>query len=147
MSLEHKTDVQGNSQVIKRPLVINVSDDLTLSKEHSGATLLLDAATGATITLPALDYDLKFKFVVGAAFATDNWVVASAEGDNINGGIADMGTTVAAVIASGEDQINFVASAETIGDWVEIWSDYDNSQWIVNGVCFANGGITATDPA
>ena len=119
----------------------------TLTKGDSGKTFILDAAAGATVTLPALADGLKFKFIVGAAFATTNWVIKSAEGDNINGIIMDMGATVAGVPAAGEDQINFVASAETIGDYIELICDYSNSQWLVSGACAANGGITATDPA
>ena len=119
----------------------------TLTAADSGKVFILDAAAGATITLPALAEGLKFKFVVGANFATSNWVIDSAEGDNINGIISDMGTTVAGVPAVGEDQINFVNSAESIGDWVELVCDYSNSQWLVSGACALNGGITATDPA
>lgn len=119
----------------------------TLTAADSGKVYVLDAAAGATVTLPALAEGLVFKFVVGAAFATTNWVIASAEGDNINGIIADMGSTVAGVPAAGEDQINFVASAETVGDYVELVCDYANSQWLVTGMCATNGGITATDPS
>jgi|DEB0MinimDraft_4_1074332.scaffolds.fasta_scaffold35987_2 hypothetical protein len=119
----------------------------TLTAADSGKVFILDAAAGATITLPALAEGLKFKFVVGANFATSNWVIDSAEGDNINGIISDMGSTVAGVPAVGEDQINFVNSAESIGDWVELVCDYSNSQWLVSGACALNGGITATDPS
>jgi hypothetical protein len=124
-----------------------VSAAETLKVTDSGKTILLDAAAGATITLPALGYGLRFRFQVAAAFATSNWVIDSAEGDNINGLISDMGATPAVVLAAGEDQINFVATAESIGDYIDIFADYDNSQWIVNGMCGVNGGITATDPS
>jgi len=119
----------------------------TLTAADSGKVFILDAAAGATVTLPALAEGLKFKFVVGANFATSDWVIDSAEGDNINGIISDMGSTVAGVPAVGEDQINFVNSAESIGDWVELVCDYSNSQWLVSGACALNGGITATDPS
>lgn len=124
-----------------------VSAALTLTKADSGKTFILDAAAGKTITLPTLADGLNFKFIIGAAFATDNWIIDSVEGDNINGLILDMGSTVAGVIAAGEDQINFVASAETIGDYVTLVADLGNSQWIVSGACAINGGITVTDPS
>ena len=108
---------------------------------------ILDAAAGKTITLPPLKEGLRYKFIVGAAFATTNFIIKSSEGDNINGIIADMGSTPAGIVAAGEDQINFVASAELVGDYVEFICDFGNSQWLVNGVCGVNGGITATDPA
>lgn len=119
----------------------------TLTAADSGTVYFLDAAAGATVTLPALADGLHFKFIVGAAFATTPWIIDSAEGDNINGIISDMGATVAGVPAAGEDQINFVESAETIGDWIELVADSGNSQWLVSGACTANGGITATDPS
>ena len=119
----------------------------TLTAEDSGKVLILDATDGATITLPAIKAGMRFKFVVGSTFANTNWIVDSAEGDNINGIISDMGSTVAGVPAAGEDQINFVASAETVGDWIELIADDYNSQWFVSGACSANGGITATDPS
>jgi hypothetical protein len=137
----------SNDVLRQRGEVEVISAAQTLTAADSGKVFVLDAAAGATVVLPALEEGLKFKFVVGAAFATTNWVIDSAEGDNINGIIADMGATVAAVLASGEDQVNFVATAETIGDHVELIADYANSQWLVSGVCGANGGITVTDPS
>lgn len=119
----------------------------TLVPNDSGKIFFLDAAAGATVTLPPIAAGMRFKFVVASAFATSNWVVASSEGDNINGIIASMGSTVAGVPASGEDQINFVASAEAIGDYIDIVADAANSQWIVTGMCATDGGITATDPS
>ncbi len=119
----------------------------TLTSADDGKTCFLDGTVGATVTLPALAAGARLKFVVTSAFATSNWVVDSAEGDNISGFIADMGTTVAGVVAAAEDQINFVATAETVGDWIELVADNTNSQWIVSGMCGTNGGITATDPS
>lgn len=118
----------------------------TLVAADSGKVFYLNAAAGATVTLPAVTTTgWRAKFVVAAAFATTPWVIASAEGDNISGIIMDMGVTVAGVPAAAEDFINFVESAETIGDWIEIYSD--GTSWHVTGACAANGGITATDPA
>ena len=114
----------------------------TLTKADSNKVFILDAAAGVTVTLPALADGLRFKFIVGAAFATTNFVIASAEGDNINGIIADLGATPAGIPASGEDQINFVASAETIGDYIEIYSDGTN--YYVNGFGAGTGSITFT---
>lgn len=137
----------SNDVVRQRGPVAVIAAVTTLTAANSGTTYILDAAAGATVTLPALAEGLNFKFIVGAAFATTNWVVASAEGDNISGVIADMGATPAGVLAGAEDQVNFVASAETVGDYIELVCDFANSQWVVSGMCGANGGITATDPA
>jgi hypothetical protein len=139
------TNVSSDSQRLKTVEVLSAAQTLTAA--DSGKVFILDAAAGKTITLPALAEGLNFKFIVGAAFATDNWVIDSAEGDNINGAISDMGTTVANVPAVGEDQVNFVASAESIGDNIELIADYANSQWLLSGRCAINGGITVTDPS
>ena len=125
-----------------------ISADRTLTASDTGKVFILDATEGKTITLPAVSIDgWNAKFIVGALFATTNWIVDSAEGDNINGFIADMGGTVVMIPAAAEDQINFVASAEAIGDSIEIIADAGNTQWIVSGSCAVNGGITATDPS
>ena len=127
---------------------IAISAAYTVKASDNGAIYTLDGTAGAAITLPALAKGLRYKFVVAAAFATTNWVVSSSEGDNINGLLVDLaGVGVSGVAASGEDQVNFVASAESIGDYVELIADVDNSQWIVNGMCLLQGGITFTDPA
>ena len=114
----------------------------TLTAADSGKTFILSAAAGATITLPALKAGIHFKFIVGAAFATTDWIIDSAEGDNIEGLLIVNG---ASVVASGEDQINFVNSAETVGDHVEFACDGTN--WFVTGAGNSAGSITATDPA
>lgn len=137
----------SNPKLNERRTVEVLSAVKALDVSDSGKVFILDAAAGATVTLPALVAGFNAKFVTGAAFATTNWVIASNEGDNINGVIIDMGGTPVAIPAVGEDQINFVATAEAIGDYVEFIADADNSQWIVSGVCATNGGLTATDPA
>lgn len=114
----------------------------TLTAADSGKTFILKAAAGATVVLPALKAGVHFKFIIGSAFATTNWVIDSAEGDNIEGLLIVDGESVS---ASGEDQINFVNSAETVGDHVEF--SCDGTNWFVTGAGAAAGGITATDPS
>lgn len=134
----------SNDTLRARAEVETITGAQTLTAADSGKVFILDAAAGATVTLPALAAGLNFKFFVGAAFATTNWVVASSEGDNITGNIIVNG---AAVPAAAEDQINFVNTAETVGDFIELYADNGNSQWIVYGIGNATGAITATDPA
>jgi hypothetical protein len=145
--MSRTTNYTSNGYQRDRKEVDTIAAATTLTAGDSGKTFILDAAAGAIVTLPALAPGLNFKFVVGLAFATTPWVIDSAEGDNISGFIADMGSTPAVVVAAAEDQINFVESAETVGDWVEFIADSGNSQWLVSGACAANGGITATDPS
>ena len=117
---------------------------VTLTGADSGNTFFLDAAAGFTITLPSIAEGYNFRFIVASTFITTNFIIDSAEGDNITGNLIVAG---AAVPAAAEDQINFVATAETVGDFIELVADATNSQWIVYGVGNASGSITATDPA
>ena len=114
----------------------------TLTAADSGTTYILKAAEGKTITLPALKSGINFKFIVGSAFDTSDWVIDSAEGDNIEGLLIVNGASVA---ASGEDQINFVNSAETVGDHVSL--SCDGTNWFVSGAGNSAGSITVTDPS
>lgn len=114
----------------------------TLTAADSGTTYILKAAAGATVTLPALKSGINFKFIVGSAFATTDWIIDSAEGDNIEGLLIVNGASVA---AAGEDQINFVNSAETVGDHVSL--SCDGTNWFVSGAGNAAGSITVTDPS
>lgn len=122
--------------------VETISSATTLKAADSGKWFKLNNSTGVTVTLPALKSGLQFKFIVAANFATSNFIIDSAEGDNIEGVLVVNG---ASVVASGEDQVNFVNSAETVGDFIDIWSD--GSNWYVSGVGSAAGSITVTDPS
>ena len=119
-----------------------VSAAVTLTSADSGKLYELAASAGVTVTLPAVESGLNFRFVVANAFDTSNYIIDSAEGDNIDGILVVNGASVA---ASGEDQINFVASAESVGDFIDIWSD--GNKWYVWGIGNASGSITATDPS
>lgn len=114
----------------------------TLTSADSGKRIILNAAGGGTITLPALKAGVNFKFIIGATAPTTDWVIDSAEGDNINGVIAvDSGV----IPAKDEDQINFAANTSTSGDFVEF--ECDGTNWYVQGIGDASGSITATDPS
>ena len=119
-----------------------ISAATTLLAADSETWYKLDAAAGVTITLPAVQAGLSFRFIVASSFATSNFIIDSAEGDNISGVLVVNG---ASVVAADEDQINFVATAETVGDFIDIWSDGTN--WFVYGIGAAAGSITATDPS
>lgn len=122
--------------------VENITGAQTLTAADNGKTFYLNAAGGATVTLPAIRASLDFTFIVAATFASTNWVIASAEGDNIDGAAEVAG---AVVVAGAEDQVNLVASAEALGDNVRLRSD--GVQWFVQGFAALTGGMTFTDPA
>ena len=122
--------------------VESLTGNKTLVGADSGKVFILNATGGGTVTLPSLKSGSNFKFIIGATEPTTNWIVDSAEGDNIDGILVVNGASVAAVE---EDQINFVASTAVAGDYIEL--ECDGSNWFVNGVGRAAGAITATDPS
>lgn len=122
--------------------VETITGATTLTASDSGKTFYLNAAAGATITLPAVAAGLELEFIVAATFATTNWIIDSAEGDNIDGSAEVAG---AVVVAGAEDQINLVATAEALGDTVILKSD--GNQWFVRGIAALTGGMTFTDPS
>ena len=117
-----------------------VTGATTLTAEDSGKVFILKASAGAQITLPAVatSAGLRFKFIVGLAFATTDWTVKSAT-NVIEGSVLVNGAHVAGV---DENTISFVASAESIGDFAELVCDGTN--WYVNGSGVTAGSITLT---
>lgn len=134
--------IDPDNNVSFSPVVEVVTAARTLTEADSGKTLSMQAAGGAAITLPALKAGLKFRFVVGLAFATTNWVVGTAGAAAIIEG--PLIVNGAAVPASNEKQINFVATAEGLGDWAEVVCD--GTQWLLSGVGGGAGSITVTAP-
>ena len=112
----------------------------TLTKDDNGSVFILNAAAGAAVTLPAVtNTGWRAKFITGAAFATTPWVITSAEGDNLEGSVIVAG---AVVTVDAADVVNFVESAENIGDFVEVFSD--GTYWHVFGNALTSGALTAT---
>jgi hypothetical protein len=116
-----------------------ISTARTLTSADSGKKFTLSAAAGVAITLPSVAVDgFNARFTIGSAFATTNFTIVSTT--NVIQGSADVNSTL--VPASNENTISFVASAETIGDYIEIYSDGTN--FYAYGIGQAAGGITFT---
>jgi hypothetical protein len=119
----------------------DVSQTYTLEHWESGSTIYA-SATGTTTTLPVARAGLVYRFVVGGALDTANWVIDSAEGDNIEGSLIVAG---AVVDCDAEDQLNFVADGENLGDYVELRSN--GSKWfITQSNVLTTAKLTCTDP-
>ncbi len=113
----------------------------TLVANDNGLTVMLNNATGVTITLPVHKAGLRFKFITGATFATTSFIIIAnaADLDTLEGSLIVAG---AAVTVASADQLNFIAAAENVGDFVELFSD--GTTWHVFGNALTAGGITAT---
>jgi hypothetical protein len=113
---------------------------VALTAAQSGVNVFLNAAAGFAITLPAVAAGLSFRFTVAAVFATTNFtIITPALANLIFGGATVAGADVP---ADAEDTISFVATAEALGDFVDLWSD--GTSWFVNGRGTTSGSITFT---
>ena len=116
-----------------------ISTATTLTNADSGKTFTLSGSAGVAIILPSVALDgFNARFIVGSAFATTNFTLVAPTSIIQGGGIVNS----VFVPASNENTISFVASAETIGDYISIVSDGTN--YYVNGVGALAGSITFT---
>jgi hypothetical protein len=118
----------------------SVTDAITLTmKDDNGKTFILGSATAGDITLPAVtNTGFQCKVVVGVDLSDDASVV-SAEGDNMEGALM-VASTVVTVDAA--DKLNFIDTADNIGDWVTVISD--GTYWYCDGRALTTAAITAT---
>ena len=130
----------SNDSLRQLQVVENITGAITLSAEDSGKVFILKAAAGAQITLPAVASSTgqNYRFIVGQVFATTAWTIKAAS-NVIQGGVIVNSTNVP---AADENTITFSASADTVGDYVDLVSDGTN--WYVNGLGTAAGAITLT---
>ncbi len=110
-----------------------------LTQFDSGKEFTLAAAAGAQITLPAVtSKGFKARFTIGSVFATTNWTIKAAAG-LINGN-ADVNSAL--VPSANTNTISFVATAETVGDYIDIHSD--GVKFYAYGTGAVAGSITFT---
>ena len=130
----------SNDSLRQLQVVENITGAITLNAEDSGKVFILKAAAGAQITLPAVASSTgqNYRFIVGQLFATTAWTIKAAS-NVIQGGVIVNSTNVP---AADENTITFSASADTVGDYVDLVSDGTN--WYVNGLGTAAGAITLT---
>lgn len=136
------TDVSGNRVPAMEggylSFTKDITDDTTLTVEDSGKVCVLKAAAGAAVTLPDSAVTWNFRFVTGLAFGTSNWTI-TADDIIVQGGAIVNSTFVP---AANENTINFVNTADTLGDFVDVVCDGTNIY--VSGVGASAGSITFT---
>ena len=121
-------------------LVETLTGATTLTAEDSDKSFSLNAAAGAQITLPAVatSAGFRYRFTVAALFATTAWTIKAAT-NKIQGGVIVNSVNVP---GADENTITFSASADTIGDFVEL--NCDGTNWYVFGLGTSAGAITLT---
>jgi hypothetical protein len=122
----------------KRSGVETLAAARTLKEGDSGKLFLLNATEGAQIVLPSPKRGLGFRFLTAGAFGTTAWTLTTStniiQGSLIVGG--------ASVPLEDENTITFVATSETLGDYVELLSDGTN--YYANGIGAGEGALTGT---
>ena len=133
-------NVVSNDVIRQLDVMETLTSAATLTAEDSGKVFILNAAAGAQITLPAVAdaAGQNYRFIVGALFATTAWTIRAAS-NRIQGGVIVNSTLVP---GADENTITFSASADTVGDFVEL--KCDGSNWYVFGMGTAAGAITLT---
>ena len=121
-------------------VVETITGATTLSAEDSSKVFILNAAAGAQITLPAVAdaTGQKYRFIVGALFATTAWTVKAASSVIQGGAIVNS----ALVSSANRNTITFAHAADTVGDYVDLVCDGTN--WYVNGIGTTAASITFT---
>lgn len=111
---------------------------VALTAAQSGMNIFLNASAGFAITLPAVANGLRYRFTTAAAFATTPFTVITPASANILQGEAIV--NAAKVACASKNTITFVETAETVGDFIEVWSD--GTSWFVFGCAATTGAIT-----
>lgn len=114
----------------------------TLTAADSGNTYILTTSgtDGAAITMPSLKSGLKFKFIIGALFASTDWTIVIST--NVMYGSALVNDIQLPAVT--ENTISFAYGVDTIGDWVALICD--GTSWFVSGDGQQSGGIVFTAP-
>ena len=121
----------------------------SLDKDDNGKTFGLNLAGGFTVTLPAIseiNSGFKIHFRVETAPTTAYIITEKAASDTnvLTGGFSCAELTDAAVAAytAAATQINLVASAAVVGDWVTITSN--GTRYYIEGHTNVQAGVTLT---
>ena len=132
-TITHSNDVERQ---VENYQAITIGESYTMA--DSGKTIKV-SGTGGTVTLPAPTEGFNIKFVTTGGLTSANTVIAGGTADKMEGSIIVAG---AVVDVDAADQLNFVHTADNLGDFVEITSD--GSNYYVSGNGLGSGGITAT---
>lgn len=120
----------------RTPEVVELSSATTLTAAQSGSIVALTGSIGFAVTLPAPAAGLNYLFVVQDLFGTTDWVITSASA-NMYGTVMELSTVQA---VAGATTINLELAADTVGDWIEVYSDGTN--WYVRGAMAQAASVT-----
>jgi hypothetical protein len=130
------------------PQPVSITGSISLTNAlHAGRILLLNAAAGGTITLPAATGTGDvYRLQIATALTSATWAINTASPDKFYGGVIinDTGDTTAATAdfkpAVGGTSVTITLTqtvgAGVIGDYIEL-IDVGTAKWVVSGVLVA----------
>lgn len=118
MSLEHKTDVNGNNAVIKGNITETITANKTLTYDDSG-TVYLVGTDALVITLPDTEEGVEYTFVNSGAAGNNIITVSPQATDGIAGTVTLAATVVVLDGTVDKDVINTKATS-IAGDSIRI---------------------------
>lgn len=116
--------------------VVELAAATTLTAAQSGSIVAFTGIVGYAVTLPSPAAGLSYLFVVQDLFGTTDWVITSAAA-NMYGTVMELSTVQA---VAGATTINLELAADTIGDYIELFSDGTN--WYVRGAMAQAASVT-----
>lgn len=127
---------------------LGTSGALTITPQMSGSIILLDIASGATVTLPAPQAGLWFQFVVTVSVTSNNHkIVTKTTGTDLF--IGSLWETVAAgtgtsFFPNGSSHSACTMNGTTTGGLINTAIDVyctQSAQWLIDGTNMASGTI------
>jgi len=115
----------------------------TVTVLQCGTEFYMDNATGFEVDLPVAQLGCKFRYTIVTNVTSGNHTWVTNSSDNIIiGGISegDVTTNTDGPKSIVGDLITVVGTADTVGDWFELWSD--GTSWFFFGRCQVVGCMT-----
>ena len=120
------------------PSVRDIVAVKTLTVEDSGTVFMLNAGTGAAVTLPPVadSAGVYFKFILSQDSSGTDWTIVAQTA--VIQGSGNQARLI--VLFANETTISIELGVHTLGDWFEVYSDGTN--WYAN--CQASVAATFT---
>jgi hypothetical protein len=133
-----------------RKKVQSITADITLEKADCGTYMMLNVASGCTVTLPSISDAGEgwwCRFYVATNCSSNTYVIqenAGSDTDTIIGGINELevDTSDDGPSSTGCTFITFANALDTVGDFVEVICD--GSNWYIFGQSKLDGAIALT---
>jgi hypothetical protein len=132
--------------------VITVTESRTLKKEESGALVVFDIATGATVTLPEAEEGINFDFLVKTSISSGAAKVITGDAADFMVGAIDFGgdanttltTAISAFAADGSTHVAIAGNGTTTG--MKAGSSFrvvaiTGALWGINGTIVGSGSV------